>query len=98
MDTSTGGGEGVVLARGFFLGFVVAQFISGWVSGPLVIIAVLVYVFAGQAARTLGQALLRRLPAMLAQKFVAQQQQPVEQHVDAFASPGADFFTPSKFV
>lgn len=36
------------LVKGFFAGFVVAQFITGWVSGPLIVVLILLYVFSSR--------------------------------------------------
>jgi hypothetical protein len=61
--------------RYFFIGFVAAQFISGWVSGPLILVVLFLYVFLGEATRKLGQILVARLPGFLLNRFVQQQQQ-----------------------
>lgn len=53
------------LAKGFFTGFVAAQFVSGWISGPLILVALFLYVFLGQAMRQAGGAIVRRMPAFL---------------------------------
>ena len=57
--------------RGFFIGFIVAQFISGWVSGPLIIVVLLLYVFLGETTRKAGRKIVSWLPAMMIKRFVA---------------------------
>lgn len=42
------------LSKGFFLGFTAAQFFSGWISGPMVVVIILVYVFASEYVQRLG--------------------------------------------
>jgi hypothetical protein len=57
--------EAKSIAKGFFLGFVGAQFVSGWISGPLILIIIIVYIFIGQAMQQVGDAITARMPAFL---------------------------------
>jgi hypothetical protein len=59
------------VVKGFFIGFIVAQFISGWISGPLIVIVLLLYVFAGEASRKIGAGIMAHLPVFVARKLMA---------------------------
>jgi hypothetical protein len=58
------------LARGFFIGFIVAQFISGWFSGPLVVVVLLLYVFLGDVTRKVGKSIMARIPGVIMRRFM----------------------------
>ncbi len=49
METST------ALIKGFFAGFVAAQFISGWISGPLIVVFIFISVFSARALERIQQ-------------------------------------------
>lgn len=51
------------LAKGFFIGFVAAQFVSGWISGPFILCVLCFYVFSGPFVQQINTALTARLPA-----------------------------------
>jgi hypothetical protein len=59
------------IVKGFVCGFIVAQFISGWVSGPLIIVTLVVYVFNQHALDTLLLWAQRIVPRILFERFVS---------------------------
>jgi len=52
-------------AQAFFCGFVAAQFISGWISGPVIFITIVCYVFLGKGVQRLIQSSMPYLPTFL---------------------------------
>ena len=73
------------LIKGFFVGFIAAQFISGWISGPIILVVLFLYVFLGGATRKIGKAIIAKAPGFMVNYFVGL---PVQQEVpNAFEDP-----------
>ncbi len=80
------------LVKGFFIGFLAAQFVSGWISGPLILVVLFLYVFLGNASRKVGNAVLSKLPVFAMRYFaglpvVQHQQQQQPQFTNVFDAP-----------
>ena len=77
------------LVRGFFVGFITAQFISGWVSGPLIVLVLIFYVFGGNGWKRITNAAASKAPAFVMTYFT-----PVNNMIPTTTNPPQDQVDP----
>lgn len=86
------------LSKGFFIGFVAAQFVSGWMSGPIILLVLFLYVFIGQAMQHVGDAIMARLPTfalnLVSRIGSGKAQETLDQNPDFWGHPSTPMYSP----